>query len=670
MRLFSSLRIAVKLPLLMGAIAALTLILAEISAYQMLRDSVHSAARERLTAVAESGAAGLSDSITTIRSDLQAHVGSPATLAALRAFKQSWQRIPENPSTTIRDIFSGRGEEAAEPGPAKRLSYALVHRRFHHDFRAFRDSRGYEDIYLVDDAGNVVYSVAKGTDFAGSIFEKPIRGTGLASAAEAAVSTHGVASGVMSAFAPYALAGKGKSTFLAAPVLSPFGTFEGVLVYRVSDDHLTATLASEHASEAGHVHLMTAVGEIVGSNSIPAPHLPEDVLISENSGILESVQVGDESHMSAYVPLTLLGHRFIVVAHESMPAILAPMSDLVARMLRDGIATLIAVSVAGLLIARGITVPLGGVGLAMEEVARGEYGTLIPGAGRKDEIGHIARTLDKFRAHLVDAEALTRESAFKSAAFEGASASLILTDRSLTIIYVNRAMDGLIGEHEPVLSRFIPEVLQGPLVGRNLVVLHRGAATAAKRLASTAGLTVSQETSFGQCTLRFDTGLVTDGAGAVLGYVVEVTDVTEMRIRKALLDAVGRAHPVAEFSPDGRLVRANARFLDFVGLNKAGAPGLPWSRLVHWHDASGPSVSEPWPALKRGESASGRVRRANAPDGDQFDATLSPVIDGAGNLAGAVLLAVEPPMEGAAERGALAARTEKSSVRELGKTSQ
>ena len=74
---------------------------------------------------------------------------------------------------------------------------------------------------------------------------------------------------------------------------------------------------------------------------------------------------------------------------------------------------------------------------AMTDVADGMYETVIPYTTRKDEIGKIARRLDTFRMKLSVAARAQRESAFKSAAFEGSSAPMMMVDEDLRIIFLN-----------------------------------------------------------------------------------------------------------------------------------------------------------------------------------------------------------------------------------------
>ena len=46
----------------------------------------------------------------------------------------------------------------------------------------------------------------------------------------------------------------------------------------------------------------------------------------------------------------------------------------------------------------------------------------------------------------------------------------------------------------------------------------------------------------------------------MIGYVIEWRDVTELRMQRALIDALDTTQCVCEFSPDNRVMRCNENF--------------------------------------------------------------------------------------------------------------
>jgi HAMP domain-containing protein len=73
-----------------------------------------------------------------------------------------------------------------------------------------------------------------------------------------------------------------------------------------------------------------------------------------------------------------------------------------------GLALVIALGVA-LMIVRRVTRPLREMANVVNRLASGETGVSVPGAGRGDEVGAIARSIEVFRVNLIETEKLKAE---------------------------------------------------------------------------------------------------------------------------------------------------------------------------------------------------------------------------------------------------------------------
>ncbi len=655
MSAIDNLRIGIKLPFAMVLIAVIMLLLTEIIALRNLREAVLDAGHDRLVAVATSRASALASEMNAIRADLNARATSPATVAALRAFSHAWTRIGDNTPEVLREVY-GRYPEGGEGTLAllqgAQASYGIAHERYHKDFQRQFAAHGFGDILLIDPKGNIVYSVAKAADFAGNLMTSDLRSSSLSRVGRGALRGDGFSLIRMDAPAPYAPAGGVSSIFIGAPVFDSSGTLEGAVVYRIPTSKLTDFVRdAPGVGPGGRVVVIGPDGDLLPFGSAP---VDASRTVTGVSVVMGNGEDG-ESQLAASATIELSGENYTVAANQPLSKILKPMVDLRENMIEQGVVALVAVAAIGFAIARSLSAPLTGVGRAIESVARGEYGTAIPGFRRRDEIGGIARALDRFRASLVEAEGVARESAFKGAAFEGTSAALILVDSSLTILYANRAFETLIAEHSGSLGRILPDLAAGSLVGRNLILLFHGAPGAVARLEGGNLESISQEVSFGQTVLTLEIGKVRPEGAELLGYVVEVQDVTELRLRGSVLSAVELTRVVGEFATDGRLIHANAKFREFAGL-PGGMTGLKFVDLVEW------SGADPWQQIAEGRAATGHLRRAGAEHSEpSLHATLSPVLDASGILRGAVLLADEAG--GAGRSGADAPGTARKRVR-------
>ena len=115
--------------------------------------------------------------------------------------------------------------------------------------------------------------------------------------------------------------------------------------------------------------------------------------------------LGDELYYKAVTPLvvkmtndmdaakTSAEDHFAKVTHEAQDRIA---STVTLQEIVAGAAMLLGVLIA-FLIARGIIGPLSGLTSGMKELANGNFGVVLPGLGRKDEIGDMAQAVETFK---------------------------------------------------------------------------------------------------------------------------------------------------------------------------------------------------------------------------------------------------------------------------------
>lgn len=115
----------------------------------------------------------LDETLVEFQSDLAA-AGEDLTLEALR---------PEAPSSAYLQyqyLSSDVNNRAKVDDPGDGSFYSRAHRRYHPTLRNYIEEFGYYDLFLVDNDGEVVYSVQKEMDYATSLATGPYRNSGLA----------------------------------------------------------------------------------------------------------------------------------------------------------------------------------------------------------------------------------------------------------------------------------------------------------------------------------------------------------------------------------------------------------------------------------------------------------------------------------------------------------
>ncbi|MDE2368522.1 MAG: PAS domain S-box protein [Burkholderiales bacterium] len=128
---------------------------------------------------------------------------------------------------------------------------------------------------------------------------------------------------------------------------------------------------------------------------------------------------------------------------------------------------------------------------------------------------------------------------------------------------------------------------------------------------------------------------ISDEMGRVVKVAKIATDVTAARLQAAdaagQLAAIGKAQAVIEFSLDGKVLSANANFLDAMGYTLAEVQGQHHSTFVDAAFRASPEYRMFWDKLGRGEYDAGQYKRI-AKGGREvwLQASYNPILDLAG----------------------------------------
>ncbi len=222
----------------------------------------------------------------------------------------------------------------------------------------------------------------------------------------------------------------------------------------------------------------------------------------------------------------------------------------------------------GLAVRQWVSRPLVQLSGAVETVAGGQYDLSVPHVHRQDEVGQIAVQIDSFRSQLLDGEELARDSAFKSAAYEGSTAPMMVVGPDLRVMYFNPAFASMLQDLGDGVRATWPGVSISDPTGaslRDIPDLTEIVQDVDER--AEGALPVSKTISIGKARVRVKLNAALDVSGKMTGAVVEWSDRTEAYRNTAMVEAIDSAMLRADFSPDGALVFANSNFCDVMGLS-------------------------------------------------------------------------------------------------------
>ena len=139
MRLFDNLRLAVKLPIVMGTLALLSLLAMGYTSHRMAHKALMTSGEARIDTALKAKLLEFEAWFDVIESDLKSQAASPLTIRAMNDFSAAWDRLGPDPKTYLQNRFiTDNPNLKSDRYKLVRLkdvsNYALAHSRYHSGF--------------------------------------------------------------------------------------------------------------------------------------------------------------------------------------------------------------------------------------------------------------------------------------------------------------------------------------------------------------------------------------------------------------------------------------------------------------------------------------------------------------------------------------------------------
>ncbi|MCJ2042635.1 methyl-accepting chemotaxis protein [Methylobacterium sp. J-059] len=297
-------------------------------------------------------------------------------------------------------------------GTATNTMYGRRHAKVQEVARKLLAQAGYADLMVLDEGGRIVYTTTKGEDFARPVSDPALRGTGLARLFERLKAADPEAA-LFEDFAAYPV-DAGPSAFIGRAVTKranvAMGTAQaaeriGYVVMRVGPALFDPTLSKRTGlGETGQT-LSTGADGLLRTRPPLNPDAkagsPLDALGIAPARLAEGrpfdFSGADGRHLAASSVVSVLGAPWTVIAEQSLDEAIGAVSTLSRTLALVGLGVLAGTAILGLLLARSIARPLGALTAALKALAARQALEQVPGSGRRDEIGDIARAVVTIR---------------------------------------------------------------------------------------------------------------------------------------------------------------------------------------------------------------------------------------------------------------------------------
>jgi serine phosphatase RsbU (regulator of sigma subunit) len=326
--------------------------------------------------------------------------------AVVRSYERNVTTLARMPG--MADALSALDRALREGGPDSR-AYADADRQFRPFLTSYLEALNYVDLALISPAGDVVFSVRRGHEFATNLKTGPYRSTGLSQAFERAKTL------LVTEFSDYIVdpATGHIAAFAAAPVLQQ-NRLAGVVTLHLNNEELHRIINDYTGlGETGETLLTRSAGDHVvfitpRRHDQPAAFrlkvplgtsgaAPSQLSAAGYRGEGLAVDYRGEPTLAVwrYVPAVGAGMVVKIDAREAFAS--------VARLktLAFGLAgaTLVMVVLAALSVARAIAGPVAKLTAATEQIADGDLSRRVD-VDARNEIGHLAVSFNRMASQL------------------------------------------------------------------------------------------------------------------------------------------------------------------------------------------------------------------------------------------------------------------------------
>ncbi len=578
MRFFNSIKLTLKLPLVMVSLCLASLALTAIIALAHSRASLERLTEERLVSLLDGRTGQLETFIKNVEFSLNVQANNPSILDAISGFQEGWNEY-ETAGADLQQVWISDnpfelGERAQQSDSGEDNSYNRTHKHYHGFFQAIMENVGLYDVILIDTMGNVIYTVEKEGGFATNIIDGTARNTALLEIYTTLLSEENPVSGVeFFDFRMYDISGI-PSAFFASIIPSSNGEPAAIIAYQIGTDQINAILHDRDGlSTSGQTYLVgpdnilrsDLVGPLTGSvlqTGMESPAI--SAALNGESGI-HTRDTGESVLHETYAPLGVHGETWALIASQSETEFLLPWLEMRTELLRDSAIALCIFTIISIILGLSVGRPLLRLNQVMRKIANSEFSTEVPDSARGDEIGGIAQTIEEFRASLEDAERAAIEARVKGSAFSDSSAAMMILDAKGVITYTNDALLSFFETHIEQFRSVLPELTPNAMIGLSIDAFWQDKERIHSLFNSLESFPCREFMDMGALRLSVFTNVILDNEGNGSGFVIEWEDVTISQMNNAIIWAIETHQIKAEFALSGQYVSSNTLFSDALG---------------------------------------------------------------------------------------------------------
>lgn len=418
----------------------------------------------------ETAVRDLTSVLDSIESDLSFLNESDIVHAAMKAFDWEFKTYGFKALDQLQaDYITNSPHDIGEKHKLDRAEgiegYHNTHEEYHPTIRSFLEVNGYYDIFLINNNGDIVYSVFKELDYATNLVEGEYASSDIGAVFREAAASLDPEFVSFRDFQPYAPSNGALASFMAKAIWED-GRKIGVLVFQMPVDRINGifdTLSDENSrsyfvGSDGLLRIDLAATPENDQLDRSIPFSPKDiepnVVLERNAGLFE------EPVSLEMQPISFHGADWFVFTERDTSLLNAAVTNLVAGMAMQGAPVLLCLSLVGwFAVGRGVK-PVTQLATSVSDAAAGKS-TSIPLLARSDELGNLARSFETVHGQML------RSQQVEFAIASSATAALIV-DENDRIVFANPSMKSMLSASAKHFGAVMGSKFEGELNGKTL----------------------------------------------------------------------------------------------------------------------------------------------------------------------------------------------------------
>lgn len=416
--------ISKKLPIAAAILTIITVGVASMASYMVASHHLAVKSDEKLQAIADGRRNQIESYLGTIQTDLTRMSKDEHTANAFIQMSSAWGLMPGDKTAVLQKRYITDNPNPI--GEKHKLetagvdSYDKGHKKYHNYMREFIEHQGYYDLFLVNDSGDIIYSVFKELDYATNLESGEWKNSGIARVWQGVMNdADNAEKAVFDDYAPYAPSANAPASFIAQR-LSKRGRNLGTLILQMPNDTIARIMGNTTGmGVSGETMLLredtymitdskkTDANEALNTRLDLSKNLLEESYADQPVGYLEGYR-GELFHIST-ARVDFEEQHWIVAAIIADTEVIAGANTLRNTIWAISAVLLVIMMIAAFFFSRSITKPLDKVVDDMTDLVEGNTNLELSGASRTDEIGKIFKAVSVFRDAAIEKSRLEEE---------------------------------------------------------------------------------------------------------------------------------------------------------------------------------------------------------------------------------------------------------------------